>query len=64
MSRKKPIILKTEELEKVNHATISRLFNDSLKLLGEDFDANNVLVPKKKRLPTKTELMLCVFPIL
>jgi Protein of unknown function (DUF 659) len=42
---KPPIfLLNTEELEAKNHSTIANLFMDSLKLLGENFSSNNVLI--------------------
>lgn len=40
----KQFLLTTEVLERVNHSTIARLFTQSLKLLGEEFDCDNILL--------------------
>ncbi|XP_017472303.1 PREDICTED: uncharacterized protein LOC108363449 [Rhagoletis zephyria] len=42
--RNKKFLLNVVELDKINYATISRAFNDSITLLGEDFDKNKVLL--------------------
>ena len=36
-------LINMEALEKVNHTTIARLFENSLKILGDVFDSENVL---------------------
>ena len=40
----KQYLLTTEVLEKTNHSTIARLFTDSLKLLGPDFNPDDILL--------------------
>lgn len=40
----KQFLLTTEVLEKTNHSTIARLFTESLKLLGPDFNPDNILL--------------------
>ena len=36
--------LTTENLERTNSSTIARLFNDSIKLLGETFNSDDILL--------------------
>lgn len=40
----KKFLLNVVEMNKTNHATIARAFNDSIAMLGEDFDKNKVLL--------------------
>lgn len=41
---KQKFLLNVVELDKANHATIARAFNDSISLLGENFNKNQVLL--------------------
>lgn len=37
-------LLHTAELQRTNHSTIARLFDDSVKILGDDFDRDSILL--------------------
>lgn len=41
---KQKFLLNVVQLEKVDHASIARAFNDSILLLGEDFNKNKILL--------------------
>ena len=49
------------QLEKVNHATIVQAFNDSINLLGEDFDKNKILLTDAAPYMVKAANSLKVF---
>jgi len=44
LSAKRKYLLNTAVLDKVNHSTIERLFDDSIKILGESFDKGLILL--------------------
>jgi len=41
---KRKYLLNTAILDKVNHSTIERLFDDFIKILGENFDKDSILL--------------------
>jgi len=41
---KQKFLLNTAQLDKVNHTTIARLFDDSVRMLGEDFNKDLILL--------------------
>lgn len=41
---KQKYLLNTAVLDKANHSTIARLFDDSIKILGENFDKDSILL--------------------
>lgn len=44
LNAKRKYLLNTAVLHKANHSTIARLFNDSIKILGESFDKDLILL--------------------